>query len=53
VQIDHELRKLDEIWVGAAVHDSDVTDVDLVINGDEISEENGLEYKGKRLKKPD
>jgi hypothetical protein len=52
VPIHHELRKLDEIWVGAAAHDSDATNVDLVINGDEISEENGLEYKGKRLEKP-
>jgi hypothetical protein len=51
VPIDHELRKLDEIWVGAAAHDSDVTNVDLMIHGDEISEENGLEDKGKRLEK--
>jgi hypothetical protein len=41
VQIDHELRKLDEIWVGTAAHDGD-TAVRINRDGDEISEENGL-----------
>jgi hypothetical protein len=35
VPIDHELCKLDEIWVRTAAHDSDATNVDLRINGDE------------------
>lgn len=49
VPIDHELRKLNEIWVGTAAHDGETA---VRINGNEISEENGLEHKWKSLEKP-